>query len=355
MGVAVELAMSRRLTLASDGAMTDGWTEKVASAVYRYSGLDHVTDTWRMLAGTLIEDRIMSAAGDVAAGRPLDSLVRARLARIGLGEAELRGIAEQAARHGQDVDGIRVSNSLAWTDAQLAERFETAIVRESRITVNQPGAADRVWWADSELGKTLGQIKSFSLGAPTRLTMEPAQMLGSGHYLEAARLTAFLMVGGALSYQFRSLAAGKMPSSDPKELAAEAFSESGLAGVLPDLVSPIGRRFGVLGESSRFSDRNVMGAFGGPALGTAADAYDVLMNRTQNGLSARDLHAVRRLLPFQSLWWLRRAINAVEGETAEALNLEGADQSTFLERMSRTDALAPSSQRGGVGTGIAGY
>jgi hypothetical protein len=352
MGNAVEVAMSRRLAVASDGAVTDGWTQKLAEGVYKYSGLNHVTDMWRTLAGTLIEDKILGTAADVAAGREVDKLTRARLARIGLDEEALRGIAEQAAQHAEDVDGIRVSNSLAWTDGALAERYETAIVRESRIVVNQPGAADRVWWADGELGKTLGQIKSFSIGAPMRLAAEPAQLAGSGNYLQAARLTGFLMVGGALSYQFRMLAAGKLPTTDPKQLAAEAFSESGVAGVLPDLLSPFARRFGILGESAKFSDRNVLATFGGPALGTLGDAYDVGMNRTANGLSARDLQAIRRLLPFQNLWYLRRAINALEGETAEALNLPGADQATFIERMKRTDALLPSGQRGGTGTGL---
>jgi hypothetical protein len=79
----------------------------------------------------------------------------------------------------------------------------------------------------------------------------------------------------------------------------------------------------------------------GPAVGTAFDAYNVLMNRTQNGLSAKDLQAMRRLLPFQNLWWLRRAINAIEGETAEALHLAGSSQATVVERATRTDRLCP--------------
>ena len=128
---------------------------------------------------------------------------------------------------------------------------------------------------------------------------------------------------------FRQLAAGKEPATDPAAAAGEAFAESGLGGILPELVSPFARRFGILGESARYSDRNVTSTFGGPAVGSFVDLYDVLYNRTQGGLSAADLQAVRRLLPLQNLWWARRAINALEGETAEALDLKGAEPMTF--------------------------
>jgi hypothetical protein len=116
-------------------------------------------------------------------------------------------------------------------------------------------------------------------------------------------------------------------------------------------ISPVGRRLGLWGESARYSDRNVVGAFGGPALGTLADTYDFAFNRTANGMNARDLQLLRRLLPYQNVWWMRRAINALEGETAEALGLPGADSATFVERFTETKPLLPTAQRGGTGTG----
>ena len=50
--------------------------------------------------------------------------------------------------------------------------------------------------------------------------------------------------------------------------------------------------------------------------------------------------------------YLRRAINALQGETAEALDLPGADVATFGERMARTEALLPPGERGMTGTGF---
>jgi hypothetical protein len=219
--------------------------------------------------------------------------------------------------------------------------------------VQQPGAADRVWWMDKEVGKVFGQLKAFSLTSPMRMAMRPAQMAGLGGgrgAIMAARFVGYMMIGGALVHVLRNLSAGKQPASDPATFASEAFAESGLGGALPDLMSPIARRLGMIGESARYSDRNAMSAFGGPAVGAASDAYDFLFNRTANGMSANDLHLLRRMLPYQNLWWLRRAINALEGETAEQLDLKGAQSKPFGQRVMETTPLLPPGQRGGTGT-----
>jgi hypothetical protein len=204
---------------------------------------------------------------------------------------------------------------------------------------------------DSELGKLIGQLKSFSLSAPARLMTLPVQAVAQGRFGYAARFVGFMMLGGYLTHSLRQVVAGKLPTTDPKQAAVEAITESGVMGVFPDILSPVGRRIG-FGESVRMSDRNVLSAYGGPALGAAGDVYDFAMNRTQGGMSASDLHLFRRMLPFNNVWYLRRAINALEGETSEALDLQGADSASVIERIGRTDAVLPAGQRGGTGTGV---
>lgn len=351
LGVALEVAMAKRVAVASDGAMTEGWTEKLANLTYKASGLNHITDLWRTLSATLIEDKILGAAAEVAGGGELAKGLRTDLATLGLDVDALRRIHAQVLEHGLDADGMRTSGSMFWKDSALAERYDAAIIKEARTAVMQPGAANRTWWADNELGKTLGQIKSFSIAAPLQLTVTPIQLLGQGRAVAAARFVGAMMVGGALVHVARQTAANMAIQTDPRALAGEAFAESGLAGILPDLLSPVARRFGIFGESARYSDRNVTSTFGGPAVGTLVDAYDLIYNRTNKGLSANDLHALRRLLPLQNLWWARRGINALEGETAEALNLEGATAQSFGDRMIETTPMRATGDRGGTGTG----
>jgi hypothetical protein len=352
-GAVVEVALSRRVQTAYDGAITEGWSEKLANGVYKWTGLNHITDFNRTVVASLFEDRVLKAAARMAEGKALAKFERASLASLGLGDDEMMAIARQVAKHGGEVDGIRVSGSADWTDKALADIYDAAILKESRIAVQQPGAADRVWWMDSEVGKLVGQLKSFSLSGPTRLLSGGLQMAGQREYAKAARFFGFMMIGGYLTHTLRQVLAGKQPTTDPKTAAFEAFTESGIGGVMPDLLSPIGRRLGVFGESVRYSDRNALSAYGGPALGAAGDVYDFAFNRTEGGLSAADVHMLRRMLPYNNVWWLRREINALEGELSESLDLKGADTATFAQRMMRTDAVLAAKKRGGTGMQVA--
>lgn len=349
LSASIEVAMSRRVTVAYDGAATEGWTQALANGVYKWSGLNHWTDFGRTLSVTLLEDQVLKLA---ESGKPLTGWTKTSLAQLGIGDEELKGIAAEFAKHGGEIDGTRVSGSANWDDAALSDRYDAALLKEARRLVKQPGAAHKVWWMDTETGKVVGQLKSFALSLPMSYAMPAAQMIGQGQAVRSARFVGYMMAGGAVAHVLRSYAAGKLPAQDPQTLAFEAFNEAGLAGVLPDLVSPLARRFGVVGESARYSDRNVLSTFGGPALGALGDAYDLAMNRTANGMSASDLHMLRRLLPYQNLWWLRRGINAVEGESAEQMGLKGAEAKDFGTRVIETTPLLPPNKRGGTGTGV---
>lgn len=355
LGAAVEVSLARRILVASDGAITEGWTQHLANGVYRWSGLNHTTDFLRTLSASLFEDHALAVAADLAAGRAVKPFARTRLAALGLDADSLRRVADQAKRYGGNMDGVRVSGSSHWDDGELAAIYDAAILKESRILVFEPGAADRPWWMDRETGRVIGQLKSFTLAAPLRLTVTPFQLIGQRQYFAAARLVGALLVGGYLTHVFRQLPAGRMPTTDPRQALAEAFYESGLGGIMPDLLSPLGRRFGLWGESARYSDRNVLTAYGGPSVGTFGDVYDLVFNRTANGMNARDLHLLRRVLPYQNLWYLRRAINALEGEAAEAMDLQGVEPSSFGQRVMQTAPMLPTPERGPTGTGELQY
>lgn len=357
-GAAVEVAMSRRVQDAFDGAYTEGWSQTLAQSVYKYTGLNHWTDFARTLTGTLLEDRVLKSAAKMAEGKSVDKFTLTRLAQLGLGEDELLSIAKQAKKHGAEVDGTRTSGSAHWDDGNLAQIYDAAILKESRQSVLQPGAANRVWWMDSEIGKTIGQLKTFSLASGNSYSGAIAASLGQKQYLHAAKFIGFMMIGGYLAHTFRQAAAGFAPETDPVAAAREAVSESGLIGVLPDILSPAARLLArglvhadmldpakaeTFGQSMKYSDRSPASALGGPSVGAAFDAWDVLFNRLDNGLSAKDLHAIRRLLPFQNVWFLRRMINALEGETADALNLEGATGDSAIDRLAQTEEFRKAS------------
>lgn len=336
-GAAVEVALARRVQDAFDGAVTEGWANTMAQSVYKYTGLNHWMDFSRTINATLLEDRVLKVAGQLSRGETPKAFDRARLAQLGLGDEELRSIAAQAEKHGAEVDGTRTSGSAMWDDGRIAQLYDAAILKESRQNVLQPGAANRVWWMDSELGKTIGQLKTFSLSSANAYSGAVAASIGQKQYAYAARFIGFMMIGGYLADTFLNTASGGDIKTTPGAAAVAAINQSGLLGVLPDIISPIGRMLTRVGEnagvleedsalsaafggSSRFSDRNPISALGGPSLGGAVDLWDIAFNRVDNGISADDVHAIRRLLPFQNVWYLRRMINALEGEISEAVD-----------------------------------
>jgi Xaa-Pro aminopeptidase len=341
-GSAVEVALSRRVQDAFDGAITEGWANTLAQSIYKYTGLNHWMDFSRTLNATLLEDRVLKVAGQLARGEKVRAFDRTRLAQLGLGEDELRGIYAQAQKHGAEIDGLRTSGSAQWDDGRIAQAYDNAILKESRQNVLQPGAANRVWWMDSELGKTIGQLKTFSLASANSYTGALAGAIGQGQYLYAARFFGFMMIGGYLGHAFRNTAAGTTVQTEPGAAAREAISQSGLLGVIPDVLSPVSRLLtrvaentgavdedsalaGAFGESDRFTDRNPVSALGGPSLGAFMDAWDIAFNRVDNGLSGSDIHAIRRILPFQNVWYLRRVINWLEDEATEEITGDPAE------------------------------
>lgn len=336
-GAVIEVALAKRVQAQYDGAITEGWSDKLAHGVYRWTGLNHIMDFNRTLNAALFEDEVIKMSRRVTEGKDIGSFARGRLASLGLGTDELKAIASQVDRHGGDVDGVHVSGSADWDNKLLADKYDNAILAESRVTIQQPGAADRAWWMDSEMGKVLGQLKSFSLSAPSRLTTTGLQMAGQGNYARAARFFGYMMIGGYLTHAIRQTVAGKKPITDPGKAAYEAMVESGMAGLLPDLLEPPVRLFG-RGEMGnvRQSDRSLFSAYGGPGVGAMGDAFSILPRVADGTVSSADLHAIRRLIPYNQLWFARKAIDALEGETAEALDLKGAEPASFTERLTGT-------------------
>lgn len=353
-GARVEVALAKRVEAYTEGALTEGWASNLSHGVYKYTGLNHITDFNRTLSAVMFEDEMLKFASKVAKGDALPQYVRTRLASHGLGDAEMKEIAAEVSRHGAKSDGVRISGSADWDNKLLADKYDAAILKDSRITVQQPGAADRVWWMDSPTGKFIGQLKSFALSAPTRMLMGGLQMAGQGAGLRSARFFGYMLIGGYITHAIRSEIAGRKPATSPNQMAVEALTESGLMGIMPDVLAPPTRLFSPLinkkleaaglprvmpNASARYSDQNLMSAYGGPAIGTALDMFGMAPRLADGTISQNDLHAIRRILPYQNYAPLRRGINALEGEVGEAFGLKDSTQNSFLGRLTESTEI----------------
>jgi hypothetical protein len=293
--------------------------------------------TIKNLTSILEQDAIIRAAQNPKKLTPYQR------AKIPFTDDELERVAAQFAKHGE-TDGLMRAATGEWTDKALAKKFEAFIIDAGEQMAIARGAGDLPLTMDSEMAKTLLQFKSFGMASVNRLMIPVAQGLAHGDVAAANGLAVMLGLG-ALTYYTKEKAAGRAPDLSPETVAKESLAWSGVMGFLPDLSDPAAS---VMPEPirskmrlSRFSDRAPFETFLGPSFGTASDLFLALSNATgptsdedmTPSLTASDIHKLRKIVPLQNLAYLRRIINAVEGETAEAMGAEGATSQDFWDRV----------------------
>lgn len=170
------------------------------------------------------------------------------------------------------------------------------------------------------------------MAAVNRIMIPVAQ--GLAHKDAAAASGLAMMLGlGALTYASKEVAAGRKPDLDSKSrLAMEAINWSGMLGFLPDMYDPLAVTVH-LPRFSRYTDRVQIESLLGPSLGTATSAASTLQSMTDAEWKQSDLHKVRQLLPYQNVFYLRRLINAMEGEAGEFTGAEESTRKTVPERL----------------------
>lgn len=277
----------------------------------------------KQFSGLVTMTNILKAAERVAKGTASADDVR-KLAASNINEDLATRIAKQFAEHGDEQSGVLLAKAADWDDKAAREAFRAAVVRDVDRIVVTPGQ-DKPLWMSTELGKTVGQFKSFGISSMQRT------MLSGLQQRDAAVLNGVLVsLGlGAFTYWAKQVAAGKDVSDNPAQWAVEAFDKSGLTGYLMDANNLLEKatrgRVGasaITGEQvSRYASRNVAGAFLGPSVDALSDIFQVSGSIFAGDTTKSDLRKIRQLIPAQNLFYLRGLFNQVEQATGEALGL----------------------------------
>lgn len=273
--------------------------------------------------GAMSGTRILEEAAGWTAGR-IAKVNREYLAMLGVDADTARRIAVQAGEFGEKTDGVWVARTDRWTDAEAVRIFRAALAKDVDRLIVTPGAGDRPLWMSWELGKLVGQYKSFSVAASQRV------LLSSLQQRDLATLNgATVMVGlGAGVYAIKSWQAGKEASDDPAVWIAEGIDRSGITGWFFDVNNVAEKTLGVgvgraLGgpQMSRYANRNALGAILGPSAGTVQDIAKVGQSALSGDWRKSDARAVRRLLPYQNLFYLRGLFDRAEAGLNENLGV----------------------------------
>lgn len=324
MGIGLEYALSSRSKVIADlndpysrRSFLERGLEWSSQKFGNFTLMNQYTDTMKMWSGLITQSKVLNAANAVAGGKKLSKKEIIKLAHIGIDESMLRRIADQYSRHGEDLDGLLTGHSHMWDDRVVREAFQSAILKDVRTTVITPGIGDTPLMMSSELGKIVMQFKTFFFATHNRALVSGIQSGDASFYYGA-----LLQVGlGSLVYVLKSMMAGREINTDPANLVKEGLDWSGMMGWLGEpnnvLENLSGGTYGMSAmfggpPASRYQSRNGIGALLGPTFDLGGDIKNITAGVLNGEFDDREVRSVRKLLPFQNLFYLAPLLNQVE-------------------------------------------
>lgn len=252
------------------------------------------------------------------------------LAEHGLDEQMARRIWDQhLLEGGSEVfeDGFRLPNTEGWTDVRAKRAYRAAVNRAVDSIIVTPGL-DMPNWADENMAfSMLAQFKSFTFASTNRVVLSGAQQAD----MALVQGMAFSLALGTVSYYLWANSIGgsaleEANKFDPGQWADEAISRSGLLGIFAEPYE-IAQRIPATQDLVTFANqrttrRRATGLLGS-ALGPSYDLGEKVANIAV-GLddpTQSTLHQARLIGPWQNVFWLRRAIDAVEDTASGILQL----------------------------------
>ena len=276
----------------------------------------------KQFTGVLTADRILTESVNLAGGKAKKSAIT-RLASSGIDKQMAGRIAKEFKKHGDGGD-LNLSNGHLWSDREALQSFQSAVLKDVDRAILTPGVAEKPLWTSSETGKMIFQFKTFASVAHSKVMVADLQ------YRDASALNGLLMAValGGLAYGAKQVTAGRDLSSDPEKLLVESLDRSGVFGYFWDINNIVEKATrGSVGVNaaigaepmSRYASRNITGSLLGPSLGTVQDLFQVTGSASQGEMTKSDIRAMRKMLPYQNLFYIRKLLDELEETTAEAV------------------------------------
>ncbi len=324
MGIGLEYVLSSRSKVIAD--LSDPYSRRsylergLQWSSQKFGNLtlmNQYTDAMKMWSGVITQSKVLRAANTLDAGGSLSKREIKKLAHIGIDESMLKRIADQFKRHGEDLDGMLTGHSHLWDDRVVRETFQAAVLKDVRTTVITPGIGDTPLMMSSELGKIVMQFKTFFFATHNRALVSGIQSGDASFYYGALLQVAL----GSLVYVLKAKMAGRDINTEPANLVKEGLDWSGMMGWLGEpnnvLENLSGGTYGMSAmfggpPASRYQSRNGIGALLGPTFDLGGDIKNITLGVLNGEFDDREVRSVRKLLPFQNLFYLSPLLNQVE-------------------------------------------
>lgn len=322
-GVGAELLLQGRSKVISDiddyitpSTRFERGVQSMTDKFGRINLMDYWTTSVKQLHAVTMQNSIID---DLRKG-----IIDPRLKRLGITDADAQLMGEQLRKHADNSEGIWLSNARNWDDPDLERKWGAMIAKESRRVIVEPGE-EKPLFMSSELGKTIFQFKSFMFSSTQRMTI--ATLQGQDRNAVGGVLTLISL--GMLSYAFKQWDADRELSDDPAAWVAEGIDRSGALGSIMEINNTleklsnngIGLRplLGIEAAASRFVSRSMSENILGPTFGSLLDTSLRVTNAglTPGDWTDADTRAIRRLIPYQNLSFIRQGLDRIEEEVGD--------------------------------------
>jgi len=295
----------------------------VAPSFSKLTLMNRWNDLMKSVASAVTQTRIIEGVEALAKGK-ITPKEREYLAFLGIDANMARQIAAQFKEYGEVVDGLPIANTAKWDMREAQRVFRAALNKEVDSIIVTPGISDKPLMMQTELGKVVFQFRSFFFAANQRVLMRGLQQRDAA-FMHG---TILAVSAGMMVAWFKAKSRGEDTDDwSPQKWVAEGVDQSGIASVLLELNNTWEKAglpglYAALGESpaSRYVNRNQTGALLGPTFGLGQDLFRAAyLVGNPSEASESDIRALRRLIPFQNLFYVRWFFDKLAEEAAEAL------------------------------------
>ncbi len=305
--------------------------DRGVDAFSRFTGMRWWNSTQKAIAGAAVQSEILHIAGRTVAGRASQKQI-AKLGRLGLNANAARRIMQQFDEFGERVDGSLIPNVNRWTDADAAELYTGAIVKEVDAIIVTPGIGDVPAMFDDSIVRAFFQFRSFGLASVQRTVALGFADGKLGNKIQVLEGAIGLVALGGLVDEIRRRINGDDRDLGVWTRAVRAVDRSGVTGIFSDWTRSVDTMSG--GFFTDMVDQETIKRRGGsPGRQFAQNIFGLPYRDVRNAVDAvhgigtlatggqitrGQLRAAGSFVPLSNWWALRVALNQVDaGEAIE--------------------------------------
>jgi len=322
---AVDMITGQRAMLFSDIGDMFGMTSKIEGMMGKTANFNFMyvnlmsrwTEFMKGAASVTIGSRIIEDSIKWGKGTLADKN-KTKLAASGIDEQMAKKIASEFDKHGTKLKYNFMANTAEWTDDAAKQSFGGALNKDINITIVTPGKGDTPLFMNYELASVIVQFKKFAMAATQRMLMRGMQEKDMDFLFGSFLLMGTGMLVDAVYTELRFGKDYSKKSFTDKLLSA--FDRSGLGGIYVDVNRSIealtDNRIGIrplLGEGKPYgsSMKSKVGLIG-PSASQIYNIFDIMYDVGGNKYNHYTARNVRRLIPFQNVWYLDWLFDDIE-------------------------------------------